>query len=210
MKLPNIVAFVGNIGAGKDFACDYLRDIYGFLKMGWSDPLYETLMVLDPPIWLPNQNRYVPLSVVLEAHYMDEAKRAFPEIRRWLRLLGTERGREVHGEDCWVRYMDKERRRVRKIEKFANAGTALRDTRHMNEVEYIRAQGGVIVHVLNDRSTPSAPSEHDSERLDYAKVADYTVQNQTTKEDYRRHLEALMAEIEGDWAIPATKNKVTI
>jgi len=117
---------------------------------------------------------------------MDTVKRLYPEIRRWLQIIGTEYGRNVFGQDCWIRALDA---RIKD-----SPLVAVRDVRFENEIDYIRSRGGFIVHVESNRA-PDRDQSHASEQLIFADHADYTVQNNGTLVELYRQLDVILA----DW-----------
>jgi hypothetical protein len=181
---PTVIGIVGNIGAGKDEICNYLRDAHSFIKVGFSDPIYELLWEMNPTIDLAvGTAKYEDLVV---DHGIDKVKRNFPEIRRWLQLIGTEYGRNVFGQDCWIRALDA---RIKD-----SPLVAVRDVRFENEIDYIRSRGGFVVWVQSNRA-PERDTSHTSEKLVFADHADYTVQNNGTLVELYRQLDVILA----DW-----------
>jgi dephospho-CoA kinase len=66
-------------------------------------------------------------------------------VRTWLQLEGTERGREVFGEDVWVSSLFARMRRINEcwgLDRFV-----VTDVRFPNEVAYIREKGGVVLSI---------------------------------------------------------------
>lgn len=183
---PTVVGCIGNQGAGKDEICGYLRDKHSFVKVGFSDPIYELLWEMNPTIIDDITGRYYSYQALVHIYDMDTVKRLYPEIRRWLQIIGTEYGRNVFGQDCWIRALDA---RIKD-----SPLVAIRDVRFENEIDYIRARGGFIVHVESNRA-PDRDQSHSSERLVFADHADYTVQNNGTLVELYRQLDVILA----DW-----------
>jgi hypothetical protein len=183
---PTIFACIGNQGAGKDEICNYLRDKYSFAKVGFSDPIYALLEEMNPAVYVRSANKYFPYNSLVANHGLDWAKRLYPEIRRWLQIIGTEYGRDVFGPDCWVRALDA---RIKDL-----PFVAVRDVRFENEIDYIRSRGGFIVWVQSNRA-PERDTSHTSEKLVFADHADYTVQNNGTLVELYRQLDVILA----DW-----------
>jgi hypothetical protein len=187
---PTVVGCIGTQGSGKDEICNYLRDKHSFVKVGFSDPIYELLWEMNPILevavfeqWTPEITRYRDLVAKIG---IDKAKRYYTEIRRWLQIIGTEYGRNTFGPDCWIRALDA---RIKD-----SPFVAVRDVRFENEIDYIRARGGFIVWVQSNRA-PKRDTSHDSEKLVFADHADYTVQNNGTLVELYRQLDVILA----DW-----------
>jgi hypothetical protein len=100
-----------------------------------------------------------------------------PHVRTWLQEEGTERGRDVFGQDVWVRAL---LARMRKISESSDVRNfVVTDVRFVNEVRGIRAAGGIVLRVdaprrnANNGMTAEQrlhPSETD---LDQLAVTDY-------------------------------------
>jgi hypothetical protein len=184
---PTVVACIGNQGAGKDEICNYLRDKHSFVKVGFSDPIYKLLWEMNPMLVIDNATGDVDYySGIVTLFGIDRAKRLYPEIRRWLQIIGTEYGRDVFGQDCWIRALDA---RIKDA-----PFVAVRDVRFENEIDYIRSRGGFVVWVQSNRA-PERDTSHTSEKLVFADHADYTVQNNTTLVELYRQLDVILA----DW-----------
>jgi hypothetical protein len=184
---PTVIGIIGNQGAGKDEICNYLRETKDFVKVGFSDPIYELLWEMNPMMVIDNETGDVDYYRGVVARFgIDKAKRYCPEIRRWLQIIGTEYGRDVFGPDCWIRALDA---RIKD-----SPLVAIRDVRFENEIDYIRARGGFIVHVESNRA-PERDTSHTSEKLVFADHADYTVQNNGSLTELYRQLELVLV----DW-----------
>jgi hypothetical protein len=183
---PTVFACIGNQGAGKDEICNYLRDAHSFIKVGFSDPIYELLWEMNPTIIDEITGRYYSYQALVHIYGIDTVKRLYPEVRRWLQIIGTEYGRNVFGQDCWIRALDA---RIKD-----SPLVAVRDVRFENEIDYIRARGGFVVWVQSNRA-PERDTSHSSEKLVFVDHADYTVQNNGTLVELYRQLDVILA----DW-----------
>lgn len=166
-----IVAFTGKMGSGKDTACDYLVEQYGFTKLAFADPLVKMARAIDPII-----DEYgTRLSDVFDELGYNAAKRQYPELRKFLQLLGTEAVRNVLGENTWCDYT------FNIIENSPASRFAISGTRFLNEAAYVHAHSGFIVRV--DRTDSSSTDQHISEtELDEIEL-DYHVSNQFRKKE---------------------------
>ena len=129
----DLVAIHGKLGTGKDTLASFLTD---HTPYSFADPLRKGLLALDPIVdarFNPcsDENEYeglVRLSDVVRTSGWDEAKK-IPEVRRLMQVYGTEAGRDIHGQGCWVNlaeeFIDKHDRVV------------IRDVRFPNEVDAI-------------------------------------------------------------------------
>ena len=94
------------------------------------------------------------------------------DVRGLLQRLGTEAGRQIHGQDCWVDLAAK------KIRKLLTEGkpVVITDVRFPNEVNLVRKfQNNILLHL--DRPEFGPVNNHKSEQLDYPSIADGTIAN---------------------------------
>lgn len=188
MNLPRVIGFCGNRGAGKDECAKILHRKYGYKVRGFSDPVYEQLAILNPLIMVyhttiaPDERRY--LSVCSE-YGVDYVKRHSYEVRCYLQLLGTECGRHVHGEDCWLKIMDT---RMRLDER-----TVIQGIRFKNEVSFTRAQpDSLLICVQSKREQPPDPTHISEVSIDPAAEADYIIRNDGSLLDLEAELERVI------------------
>lgn len=87
------IGFAGYAGSGKDTAAKAICEPQHILEA--SRDVKAGLLRLDP--WLGSKR----LSEIVKVGGWDWAKK-LPEVRRLLQTFGTECGRELHGDDCWV------------------------------------------------------------------------------------------------------------
>jgi hypothetical protein len=183
------IGFAGNRGAGKDECCKILRYRYGFAIRGFSDPVYDQLDILNPDIRLWDSklatHKTIRYKTAVNRYGPDYTKRNSTDVRQYLRLLGTECGRDFWGEDCWVRIMDS---RMRLDER-----TAIRDIRFPNEVSFLRAQpDSLLICVQSTREQPADPAHESEVAIDPAKEADYIIRNDGTLLDLEAELERVI------------------
>jgi hypothetical protein len=128
-----VVGLIGYATAGKDEAARALI-ADGWLRVAFADAVREALLELDPLVMSGHK-----LSELLYRCDFQEAKR-HAEVRRLLQRLGTEAGRNIHGNDCWVQIA------LRKIEA-TTANVVLTDVRFPNEAALVRSLGGKLVYI---------------------------------------------------------------
>lgn len=153
-----IIGLTGHAGSGKDEAAKALVAL-GWTRLAFADPMRAALLALDPYIRQAN----APLSKVINTYGWDEAKRSYHEIRELLQRFGTEVGRNVHGEDCWIRIAMNEVA----DECIKGNDVVITDCRFDNEAEYVRKAGGVVVKIVrpgvgavNEHASDAGVSEH--------------------------------------------------
>lgn len=124
-----IIGLAGRSGVGKStLSSTYLRP-FGFAEAALADEIkiravatgvatYEQVFTLGPKL---------------------------PHVRTWLQEEGTERGRDVFGQDVWVRALLARMRRM--SETGGSQRFVVTDVRFANEVRGIRQAGGIVLLV---------------------------------------------------------------
>lgn len=188
-KLPKLLGIVGNIGAGKNEVAKWFNQRADYTIRGYSDPIYEQMAILNP--WISNQGtspwRAARYNDIVAEYGVEHAKRMYPEVRQYLRLLGTECGRDIFGHDCWLRVMDERRSDDR--------ATIIQGVRFPNEVDHIQGNGGEIIWVSSPRETPPDPSHYSEVAIRPSEVADWGVYNNTTIQDLHNRLELTFGDL---------------
>lgn len=130
-----VIAFCGYAGSGKDEAAKALPL---FTRVAFADAVREAALALDPIVKSYDEVTY-HLTDLVRLKGWGEAKQE-PEVRRLLQRMGTEAGRDIHGQGCWVRIAAR---------KIAAAGdVVITDMRFPNEVEFVRQLGGKIIRIV--------------------------------------------------------------
>jgi len=190
MALPNIGLF-GYAGAGKDTVAEYLISRYQYTRVAFADPLKEMALSIDPRIPQGYWGAGGTLASIVECHGWDEAKRSWPEVRRFLRSLGkTMRDRDP---DYWLNIA------LRKIytAKKLNMPVVVTDVRHENEFETLRLFGRVqeahaFTMVRIDRPGTDTGIDPESGALIKSVTPDWTLHNRGSVEDLYGALNVLI------------------
>lgn len=95
-----IIGLTGKAGAGKDTVGEFLVQQHGFTRFAYADVLKRAALHVDPLIFETER-----LSDVVREHGYDFAKRAFPEVRRFLQEMGLAM-RQVYPE-VWLMPLDR-------------------------------------------------------------------------------------------------------
>lgn len=158
-----LIGIAGKAGSGKDYLAQQLRR-FGWFKWAYAWPLKQ-------------------LAVGRGFSWEDVHLHKPPRVREFLQQFGTEQGRDVYGEDYWVRTTAgfltslESENDVHKV--------VITDVRFPNEAAWIKAQGGVVVRMEHgDRPYPLAgtpAAAHASETaMDYYPDYDAIIINRTT------------------------------
>lgn len=184
-ELPRIIGFCGLQGSGKDTCCKELVK-HGYTHDYFAKPVYDLLWKMNPTIEIPDWYETAKLQYLVNNYGWDQTKRDYPEIRRYLQFVGTEAGRDIHGEDCWIKAMDNRNVGVRYL--------AISDVRFANEGYWIQDCGGLLVHVVRD-NTPEQHSNHRSEKFPIHTLAHYTLTNNGAPSEIWPQIERII----NDW-----------
>lgn len=172
-----IVGITGYAQHGKDTAAQVLVNEFGFVRVGFADALKELALAVNPivssndgiaeyDVRLSDLIDGTPAARSLlwrEESFGWEVAKKWPEVRRFLQVLGTE-ARKVLGEDVWVHALDNTLR-----ERMPAANVVIPDVRFPNEANYVvNHRGGELWRV--ERRNPDGSefdngvgTEHESE-----------------------------------------------
>lgn len=186
MKSKNIIGLSGYAGTGKDTVRSILEE-HGAVGFAFADPIRNMLRELLTSNGISDE--------CMDKREFKEA--IIPELgvsyRQMAQTLGTEWGRALQ-PDFWLRlaaaYMaDVERNSWNDSLQFV-----ISDVRFANEAAWVRAQGGVIWHVLRPGTAPVR--DHISEREISLFDADRTIMNSGDLEQLRQAVVAAMGSLE--------------
>ena len=174
-----IVGLCGYATSGKDTAAMGLIEA-GWTRVALADGVRDATLAFNPMVEQTLDGKPVYLSYKLEGNGWDYAK-INGEIRRLLQRMGTEAGRNIHGDDCWIKLAK------RKIDA-APGNVVITDVRFANEAEAIRSWGGKVIRI--DRPGVGPVNGHASESLDFE--ADLVLRNVGTIEELQDNLRLLV------------------
>jgi hypothetical protein len=168
MSLPALIGITGKAGVGKDTLSHYLHIICGYHPYALARPIKDALNQRFG--WTSEQWNDRAWKEAASVQCGTSAAGQFSP-RSWAQWLGTEVGRELHGEECWIRLMQREWEQVR----LSVDGMVVSDIRFDNKAAAIRDLGGVIICVERRAAQPIVP--HKSERGVSASLIDVTIIN---------------------------------
>jgi len=127
-----VIGIAGPARAGKDTVASYILAARGYgYRYGFADPLKRMLLALNidctDPFWVENKERPIPALGGVS-------------LRHLMQTLGTEWGRQLVHPDLWVTLAK---------QQYADAGPGMviADVRFENEAKWIRATGGLVIHI---------------------------------------------------------------
>lgn len=186
VQQPRVIAFIGEIGAGKSTAARYVENRHRYRRLPFAAPLKAMLLVLGLNDSHVNGDlKEVPLPLLCGK-----------SPRKAMQTLGNEWGRDLIGADLWANVWSQE------ADYRLKAGNSIvvDDARYNNEFSAIRQRGGVIIRVVRPGER-SEHTDHPSERDQRAIRADLTLSNDGSIAD-------LLSKV--DAAIELMRNEVSV
>lgn len=168
LRLPPVVGFAGPQGSGKDTCGEILAKNFNYLKAAFANPVRAALYALNPLVELDN-GIVARLRTIVDQIGWDSAKRNSKDLRQLMQRMGTEAGRDIHGRDCWIRIASS-------LRACGRYNVAFCDVRFPNEVEFIKASGGIIIYVQKN-DVPAQVANHRSEEYNVLDDADFILCN---------------------------------
>lgn len=154
-----LIGLSGVAGSGKDTVAGILVEKHGFKRYAFADAVKDAADSIGELVWLPYFNR--SLADIRKHLTWDELKRSpeLPECRRLLQLVGTELGRQVLGDDCWVNIVE------RKWKSDGCPDAVITDLRFENEQYFVEDEGGYVIELIRPDNPDAIPADHASEQF---------------------------------------------
>lgn len=181
MTLPS-VGIIGRRRVGKDTAANYLVRNHSYARVGFADPVKEAALAINPYVVSHHPLTGGPgrLHHIVDDYGWEEAKDLVPEVRRLLQRIGDEAGRQIHGENTWIRQA------MAKVTSHRLVGrpVVIPDVRYPNEAIALREAGFTLVKITRpgvnrDSATDSHASEVETDKMS----PDVTLVNSGSVED---------------------------
>ena len=162
-----LVGFGSRAQVGKDTAANAT----GFVRVAFADNVRALASKIDPYV----NDFGLRLSDAVERLGWERAKLEVEEVRRLLQELGGQ-SRELIGTDVWV-HPTMDRARSMMLEGLS---VAVSDVRYPNEVDAIRASGGIVIRIDRpDVPRLDHPTENALDDFDF----DHVIDNSGTVEE---------------------------
>lgn len=136
-RLP-IIGIGGQFGSGKDECAKAIMSMFEMpIIVRFADGVREGLMRMNPFV-----GGSFRLNDAVATLGWDHAKRSYPEIRRLMQAYGDDSGRQIHGDDCWVKRL---KSMICKLEHLGDDKRpqcyVVPDVRYPGEVDFINKFG---------------------------------------------------------------------
>lgn len=188
-----LIGLAGLARVGKDTAARHLMVQHGLSVYAFADPIKRALcaMFSFPRSHFDGDQKEVVIPWIGQSP------------RRLMQTLGTEWGRELVASDLWTRIcakdveFDIEIRDGYAVDGLGDdpwRGGVVSDVRFENEADWIREQGGVVVHIL--RTDARLVAGHKSEAGVRRVLGDIAIVNNGTEAELFDRLDGLMAALQ--------------
>lgn len=158
-----IIGLVGKARSGKNHVGNIISLNYGYLIWAMANPL--KMLFYGKFMDYPYEQIF---------GHEDKSK----ELRRELQLEGTERGRDLYGDQVWVRSTESYLRFCEDNFPHMFNGVVICDVRFPNEAEALRSWGAKILRIANDSAgLDGEAGQHRSESFIDSIVCDGVIDN---------------------------------
>jgi hypothetical protein len=182
-----LIGLAGKARTGKDTAATYFEQAAGLEPMSFAAPIKQVICDLFN---LDGRHTNGDLKETLIPGIGKSPRQLF-------QTLGTEWGRDCVHPDVWLHVAGVwlSKLRAEYTSQGARfAGAVFSDVRFENEAQWIRNQGGVVIHIRRDLAP--VVSEHISEQGVLFEAGDLKVSNHGTLDEFYVKLGATLKEIE--------------
>lgn len=169
-----LIGLAGKARTGKDTVADLIIEHQGGFRYSFADPIREMLIPLGIDLRMPEWQKMKETEIPLIGK----------SPRYLMQTLGTEWGRNMVCEDLWLRLA------AHKL-KYSDSTMVVADVRFENEAEWIRQNGGLLIHIFRD-DAPSVRA-HPSEAGVMVKKGDRTIHNDGSLLDLAAKVHALLS-----------------
>ena len=172
-----LIGITGLARSGKDTAADFYCKNLCLVKYSFAQPLKEAIKVMFS---------------LNEDHVNGDLKEVVLDDlgvspRYLMQTLGTEWGRNTVNNDVWLLAA---KRNLDELSALDNLGVVIPDVRFENEADFIRENGGVLLHI--SRENKEQVLSHASENGVSFKQGDQRVENNSNLYDLRCELTKLI------------------
>lgn len=176
-----VIGLSGKAGVGKDFVAKWIHSkIDNSMIVAFADQL--------------KVNTLIQHSLLYEDVFEKKSK----EVRKLLQQTGTEQGRNIHGQDIWLRYMETWMKLHH--ERMGITTFIITDCRFQNEVEFVKQfENSTSIRIIapkrNEQRLMEEKSNEDSSILlhssecsldDKEDLFDYCLYNNPNEDIYRQ------------------------
>ena len=151
----NIIGITGKAGSGKDTLAEMLIDLSHATMCPYSfaDPVKEATAAM--------------FGIMTEDLYCRDTKEKVNEFwgispRKMAQIVGTDMARNCFSDKIWLMRAEAEIIKIKTLSPWITT-VVIPDTRFENEADWVRAQGGKLIHIDRPNQTIIEESQHESE-----------------------------------------------
>lgn len=182
-----LIGLLGYKFSGKDTTADYLVEKYGFKKYAFATALKDVCQILFS---FNADQLYGNSKEQVDPYWQITPRSSF-------QFVGTDLIRNlIHkllpdvGDNFWVKVLDRQLNESKELE---NNNCIISDCRFINEVDYIKSKGGIIIKIL--RSDTNIDSHISEAGIDAITNYDYIIYNDGTLEELYNKIENIIHDI---------------
>lgn len=175
-----LIGLCGEIGSGKDAVANTLWLCYNFEKEKFARPLYNaisTIFSADP--YLLMNDRELKESIIPGFDFT---------YRKALQTLGTE-WRNTLDTNLWIKLLEQ------RMHRNGSKNFVISDLRFIHEAEWIKQQGGYIIHIVRVENPFTIETDHSSEQADLSSYWNDVISNSGTLEELAQDVNAMVADL---------------
>lgn len=174
MAGPRLIGVTGRARSGKDTVTQFVIAHTGGYQYSFAEPLRRMLLGLGidmhDPYWIARKEQVIP------------ALGASP--RKMMQTLGTEWGRGLINKDLWLI--------MAKQYLLSNGpGMVISDVRFENEADWVRKNGGLLIHVTRD-DAPEVSAHVSEAGVVFVEGTDVLIENNDSLESLQAKVQAVL------------------
>jgi hypothetical protein len=197
-----LIGLNGVAQSGKDTVGKILCDNHGFKRLAFADALRKGLYEINPIVSIDVETesqsllkrlsgeperintKILRIQDIVDNIGWDEAKVKYIEIRELMQRYGTEGGRLIHGEYCWVNVLEKT------IKANPTENYVITDMRFDNEVSLVGKLDGLRVQIQREGVT--SVNNHISDKVLPRWMFDHIIHNNGTIKELEEQVNELV------------------
>lgn len=185
----SLIGLLGKKSSGKSTAADYLVEKYQFHEKSFADPL----KIICRELFLLNDDQlYGDLKEIPDPRWYQCSP------RKMLQFIGTDLLRNQLNNimpgidnDIFIDHFRLWFEREKQINP--NVRVVISDNRFINEVEFIKSLGGIIIKI--NRPLENDDSHQSEKQIDQITNYDYCIENIGTLEDFYLNLDKIVVDV---------------